>query len=123
MAYILVIDDDFQFRTFMNIMLTRAGHEVVAVEDGYVGIALCLDHLPDLVVTNMVMSNKTGLGTIIDLKNEYPHLKIIAISGGGYLQGSEDYLDLAAKHGADHCFSKPFRANELLSTVGKMVSN
>ncbi|MBU0483762.1 MAG: response regulator [Proteobacteria bacterium] len=123
MAYILVIDDDYQFRKLMNIVLTQEGHEVAAASDGYVGLAMCLDHLPDVVVTDMIMPNKEGLGTIIDLKKEYPNLKIIAVSGGGCSHGSEDYLELAEKHGADFCFSKPFKAKDLVSVVGEMVAN
>lgn len=57
---------------------------------------------------------------IIELKRDYPDLKIIAISGGGRTK-SLDFLKVALKlaeaFGADRILAKPFSKEELLERV------
>ena len=50
--------------------------------------------------------------TILELKVAHPSVKIIAISGGGYL-GPGPYLEIAEALGADRVFKKPLRIKEL----------
>jgi DNA-binding response OmpR family regulator len=120
MAYILVIDDDDQFRKFVTSMLVREGYEAEGAHDGYVGMAMCIERLPDLVVTDIVMPEKEGLGTIADLRQEFPDMKIIAVTGFAN-RGPDDYLTLAEKLGAQYSFSKPFERDEFLSAVEELV--
>lgn len=57
-------------------------------------------------IRKMMDERKEGLETIIELKQNFPDSKIIAISGGGRL-GPEKYLSMAKKLGAGYTFSKP----------------
>ena len=66
------------------------------------------------------MPNKEGIGTIVELKNDYPELKIIAISGGGRVVPN-DYLDIAEKLGAHRTLSKPFERKELIQTIEELI--
>ena len=62
------------------------------------------------------MPKKEGVETIIELKRDYPSVRIVAISGGGRTRNL-DFLKLARGYGADKVLAKPFSEEELLSAV------
>ena len=70
----------------------------------------------DLVVTDILMPEKEGIETIIDLKTLNPGQKIIAISGGGR-DRYQGYLQTASELGADDTLAKPFTGEALLDRV------
>lgn len=116
MATVLVIDDEEPIRRLLRLILTRAGHDVMEAGDGNEGLALLRDHNADLVVTDLVMPNKEGIETIMELRRAHPATPIIAISGGGHNQPCT-YLDLARKLGASHVFEKPLDRHAFLEAV------
>jgi YesN/AraC family two-component response regulator len=77
--------------------------------------------LPDLVITDIIMPEQDGIGTINQLKKISKDIKIIAISGGGRML-SEDYLNIARMLGACYTFNKPFDNSELLAKVSELIS-
>jgi len=83
MARILIIDDESQIRSMLRLMLERVGYEVDEAPDGLEGIRQYREDPADLIITDLIMPNKDGIGMIIDLKKEFPKVKIIAMSGGG----------------------------------------
>lgn len=66
------------------------------------------------------MPDKEGLETIMELRRDFPEVKIIAISGGGRVK-PEEYLDLADKLGAHRKLTKPFVREELLAAVQELL--
>jgi len=116
MARVLVIDDEPQIRSMLRMMLERAGHEVEEAPDGIEGIRIYRNNPVDLIISDLIMPNKDGIGMIIELKKEFPDVKIIAMSGGG-LNKPEGYLEGAKKLGAQQTLTKPIDRDELLRTV------
>lgn len=116
MARILVIDDEDLARFTVANILESAGHEVVEASDGEEGLALQKEHPFDLVVTDIIMPKKEGVETIVELKRDFPDMKVIAISGGGRTRNL-DFLELAKQFGADKILAKPFTEEELLENV------
>ena len=116
MKRILVIDDDDQIRTMLKLMLEKAGYEVNEASDGEIGLRKQQENPFDIIITDIIMPNKEGIGTIVDIKKSFPDVKIIAISGGGRIVPN-DYLDIAKRLGADRTLSKPFKRKQLLQTV------
>lgn len=116
MARILIIDDESQIRSMLRLMLERVGYEVIEAADGLEGIRQYRDNPADLIITDLIMPNKDGIGMIIDLKKEFPQVKIIAMSGGG-VNRPEGYLDGAKKLGAARTLTKPIDRDEMLDAV------
>jgi len=83
-------------------------------------LALYREDLPDLVITDIIMPKKEGIEMIMELKKEFPDVKIIAISGGGR-NVPETYLPIAKKLGSERTFSKPIDWPELIKTVRKLL--
>jgi DNA-binding NtrC family response regulator len=116
MARILIIDDESQIRSMLRLMLERVGYEIVEAPDGIEGIRQYREKPADLIITDLIMPNKDGIGMIIDLKKEFPNVKIIAMSGGG-VNRPEGYLDGAKKLGASCTLTKPIDREEMLMAV------
>lgn len=120
MARILVFDDELSILLMIKKMLEKAGHEVDLALNGREGIELLEKNRPDLVITDILMPEKEGLETIMELRKKYPALKIIAISGGGRI-GPEGYLPSAKHLGADMVFQKPLVQKEFMEAISLLL--
>lgn len=109
---VLVIEDNELARFTMCEILEDAGYDVAEATSGDEGIALQDAQPFALVITDIIMPKKDGLETIRELKEAYPELPIIAVSGGGRTR-DHDVLDRARDVGADCILHKPFTATEL----------
>jgi YesN/AraC family two-component response regulator len=122
MARILIIDDEPQIRSMLKLMLERDGYEVAEAPDGIEGIRIYRQNPADLIITDLIMPNKDGIGMIIDLKKEFPNVKIIAMSGGG-LNKPEGYLKGAKKLGAACTLTKPIDRDEMLRAIKNVLKS
>jgi DNA-binding NtrC family response regulator len=118
---ILIIDDEVQIREMLGQMLTREGYLVAYAPNGKEGMKVCRSQTVDLIVTDIIMPEKDGIEMILELKHDFPKLKVIAISGGGRL-GPDGYLEMAKKLGAHRTFFKPFNRKEILDAVKELLS-
>jgi CheY-like chemotaxis protein len=121
MASILVIDDDAQFRKMLCKLLEKDGHAVVEASGGQEGIQRYRRSPTDLVITDIVMPDKEGIETIIELRRQFSDVKIIAMSGGGQI-GPDSYLDLAQKLGACQTLTKPVDRQALRSAIENVLA-
>src|SRR5690242_19586057 len=106
MAKILVIDDDPAFRRVIRTILSRMHHDVVEAQDGNQGVESFKTEDPNLAICDIVMPDKEGIQTILEIRALTPDARIIAISGGGVSVGT-GYLTAALKLGANLILSKP----------------
>jgi CheY-like chemotaxis protein len=120
---ILLVDDDDSLRTMLVMALGPMGYEVIEARDGMEAIRLLKKGaMPDLVLTDIVMPEKEGLETVLEIKRDYPALKIVAMSGTNAIEGL-DVLDVARKFGAARCLSKPFSIDELAVVLHEVFSS
>jgi DNA-binding NtrC family response regulator len=120
MERILIIDDEQQIRSMLRLMLERDGYEVAEAPDGIEGIKAYRQKPADLIITDLIMPNKDGIGMIIELQKEFPDVKIIAMSGGG-LNKPEGYLKGAKKLGAACTLTKPIDREKMLRAVKNII--
>ena len=122
MARVFLVEDDDQVRTMLRITLEREGYEVDDAPDGKAALRKVRSGpKPDVVITDIMMPDQDGLGTIMDLRREFPETGIIAISGGGSVV-RHNYLDHARLLGASFTFAKPVERKKLLAAVGELLS-
>lgn len=120
MSRILVADDEAPIRELLRQALEMNGYEVVEAADGVETVKIFRENQIDLVITDIIMPDKEGLESIMDLKEIDPDVKIIAMSGGGRLE-PHSYLQMAAKFGAKKVFQKPLSISLLLSTIKELL--
>ena len=116
MARILVIDDQLAIRVVLKRLLTHAGHEVLDAFDGQDGMEIFRESPTDMVVTDIQMPRKGGLDVILELRRDFPEVKIIALTAYGF-----GPLTRATETGAHHAFMKPFSTVELLRVVQELL--
>ena len=116
MADILIIDDEDIVRNSIRLTLENVGHTIRESATGKGGLYLARNQMPDLLITDIFMPEKDGLEVIRELRQEAPHLRILAISGGGRM-GDSDFLPQAKAFGAQTTLRKPFLREELLDAV------
>ncbi len=118
MKRILVVDDDEDIRESLVTTLQDAGYEVDSADDGkYVRKKLNEQDF-DLLLMDIIMKEKEGIETIMEVRREFPKLKIFAMSGGGRVKAI-DCLRMASQLGAHKTFAKPFSSNDLLEAIAK----
>ena len=121
MPKILIIDDDNQFRKMLCQTLEKAGYTVSEAANGTKGVDFFKKESADLVITDILMPDKEGIETIMEIRRMVPDIKIIAVSGGGRI-GSDSYLELARKLGAIETFSKPIDRKKLVEVLGNILA-
>lgn len=117
---IMVVDDDAGIRRTLQILLTKAGYEVIQARDGSEAVRLWRDHGGDLVITDLHMPEKDGIQTIIELLTHTPGIRIIAMSGGGQTKRL-DLLGNMTLLGSVHTIEKPFTLAEMMSVVSRAL--
>lgn len=118
---ILVIDDDDLTRSMVCSALKKANYEVFEAANGNDGVQKAQDERPDLVVTDILMPDKEGIETILEIKTIDSSIKIVAMSGGGSSKNMT-FLDMAQKVGAEEVISKPFKPSALLDVINTMFA-
>ncbi|MBU1702010.1 MAG: response regulator [Candidatus Eisenbacteria bacterium] len=121
MARLLVVDDDERIRIMLRMTLEEAGYDVEEAPNGVVALQIQEENPVDLVITDIIMPEKEGIETIMDLHRRWSKLPIIAISGGGR-DTPQRYLGIAKGIGAARIFPKPILRDELLEAITELLA-
>jgi len=117
---ILIIEDDAIMREALAEWLEGAGYGVRKAADGSAGLAALRLAAPALVVTDIRMPGTSGAMVIAELKQRYPEIPVIAISGL-FNSGHGMDADAAIALGAARALAKPFKRGELLRAVADLL--
>jgi DNA-binding response OmpR family regulator len=123
MANILVIDDDDAVRRSIRRALELDGHSIVEAADGWQGLLRFGERTVDLVVTDILMPNREGIETIIELRRRSETLPIVAVSGGSLTTDRDGVLLSADLLGASRVLAKPFAVDELRAMVSGLLGD
>ena len=116
MAEILVVDDDGHIREVVRFALAQAGHNVREAADGRAALQAIAQHIPDLVVLDILMPELDGIATCREIRR-HSRLPII------FLSSRDEELDrvLGLELGGDDYVSKPFSPRELVARVAAVL--
>ena len=120
MPRILVIDDRADVRRAIEAILKARGHVSRSADGGCRGLELLRDGDFDAVVIDIFMPDLDGISAIQLMRNDFPNLPIIAISGQAVSLAPEcgvDFLDMAVKLGASASLHKPFTPSQLMDAL------
>jgi CheY-like chemotaxis protein len=120
MPRILIIDDNEAMRAVLSDLLTQAGYETVEAASGRAAVQVQRERPAELLITDIFMPETDGLEVILHFRQEFPAVKIIAVSGGGS-RGMVELLGVARKMGAQRALIKPFSLEELLEAVAELI--
>ena len=117
-ATILVADDDRGIRTVLSQALGRAGYEVRTTGNASTLWRWVSEGEGDLVITDVVMPDESGLDLLPRIKKIRPELRIIVMSAQNTLLTAVK----ATQRGAFEYLPKPFDLKELVNVVGRALS-
>lgn len=120
MATVLIIDDDSAVRDLLTDVLLQDGHFVRTAKSGTLGVEIAKGEAIDLVVTDIMMPDKDGIETLLEIKAHKPNLKVMAVSGGGTIKDGS-FLGVAQELGADAVLEKPVDIYEFSDKVALMA--
>lgn len=116
---VMVIDDSKTIRRTAEILLKKAGCNVMTAIDGFEALSLIADSNPDVIFVDIMMPRLDGYQTCALIKHneEFKHTPVIMLSSKdglfdrarGRIVGSEQYL------------TKPFTKDELLGAIKSHV--
>lgn len=121
---ILLVDDDVFICAYLQHVLAIRGHDVVQRSSGLEGLSAVREETFDLAVIDVVMPDMDGIELVACLRDRFPHLPILGISGGDNTlrSGGKLYLDLMQHAGADMVLEKPFEEKDFLNAVEQTLS-
>ncbi|MDQ5985632.1 MAG: Regulatory protein AtoC [Syntrophus sp. SKADARSKE-3] len=119
MTKILVVDDDQGMREFLEIMLSREGYSVVAVENAPKALNLCATERFNLVITDLKMPKLDGIEFLKKIKDIDPGMTVILITA---FASAETALS-AMKEGAYDYIEKDFDIEDLIKIIRKALEN
>ncbi len=110
---ILIVDDERTIRASLKMILEYEGYRVLEAEDGPSALVTARKLRPDLVLLDIKMPKMDGLQVLEFLRQDYPDLPVIILSGHGNVQTAVQ----ATKLGAVDFLEKPPQKDRILLTI------
>lgn len=116
---VLVIEDDPDVGEVFHLALEKAGYTVIVAENVAKALALVFQHMPDLIVLDLMLPDMNGLDLVRYIRKQHPdrHVPMLVVSGatGGF------QMSRALEAGADAFLSKPVAVDELVNAVSAAI--
>ncbi len=116
---VLVVEDDPVILQLLEVNFEIEGYEVVTAKDGSYGFEQAVLCRPDVIVTDIMMPNRSGLELLDDLKADPATASIPVVLLSAKAQAADVRYGLAA--GAADYVTKPFEPLDLLERVQKLL--
>jgi CheY-like chemotaxis protein len=116
---VLVVDDSGADRRLVSGLLERSGGLAVdSAKDGQEAIDRFQSHVPDLVVTDLIMPEMDGLALVATVKSEFPLVPVVLMTA----RGNEEIALGALRAGAAGYVPKRILAQDLAPTVKRILA-
>ncbi|KHJ39414.1 sensor histidine kinase TodS [Pedobacter glucosidilyticus] len=117
---ILIIEDKDDLRDFL-IQKFSQEYEVFSASDGLQGIREAFDQVPDLIISDVVLPNKSGTEIVQTLKNDMrtSHIPIVLLTAKGSIEQRIEGIETMA----DAYITKPFNLQHLKASVKNLLFN
>jgi two-component system alkaline phosphatase synthesis response regulator PhoP len=118
---ILIVDDEPNIVTALEFLLQRSGYEVLLAQDGEAALKQIEQHLPDLVMLDLMMPLKSGYEVCQRLRerSDWQHIKIIMLSA----KGREAEVSKGLSLGADFYVTKPWSNKDLVAKIDDLLGS
>ncbi len=112
---VLVADDEQVIANTLAIILNQAGFEARAVYSGEKAIESLDTFEPDMLISDVIMTDMNGIDAAIKIRGMLPKCKILLFSGQA---ATADLLDRARNQGHEfEILAKPVHPQDLLARL------
>lgn len=113
---ILVVEDDRNVRSILVKHLKKWGYQVIEASDGMEALKLLEKEKYNLVLTDIVIPYVSGVGVVTVLKNKWPQIPVIAMTGFG-----KEPESAAMEKNADLVLPKPVKMSYLKEQIEQLL--
>ena len=119
MKKILLIEDNDDIRNNTAEILELSNYKVIVAENGKIGVEKALEHIPDLIICDIMMPVLDGYGVLhaVHKNNSIRNVPFIFLSAKSERNDFRRGMEL----GADDYITKPFNGTELLDAVDRRL--
>jgi len=117
---ILIIDDDEQVASYVQLCFSLKGYKVDWIEDGRLAVKTVQDTLPEAIILDLKLPGTNGFRICEELRNDPRTRGIPIIVVSGSWKNAEDRIR-SIEVGADDFLTKPFDAQELMARIKRML--
>ena len=117
---VLIVDDNADIRTYLRSIL-QSKYRVLEAEDGKSGLDLAREHVPDLIVSDVMMPVMNGLEFCQEVKKDLisSHIPVILLTA----RALEKHQIEGYESGADAYITKPFSPELLLARIDNLLQS
>lgn len=115
---LLVVEDNPDLRSYIDSIFKNSYH-VMEAHDGQEGLEMALEHVPDVIISDLMMPRLDGFGFCKALKSDIriSHIPVIMLTAKAALEDRLEGFDV----GADEYLAKPFNTEELQVRVRNLL--
>ncbi len=117
MKNILVVDDDTELRANLSKILRDKGYHTDEAPTGKEAIEKVIPKEFDIVLLDLMMPKMSGMDVLVEIRKLRPRTKVIMITAFATVDNAVE----AIKKGASDYISKPFKIEELLTTIRRVL--
>lgn len=114
---ILIVDDEASILQSLDGILSDEGFDVICAESGARALELIAEEIPELVLLDIWMPGMDGIEVLVKLKEMYPYLQVVMMSGHGNIETAVK----ATKLGAYDFIEKPLSLEKLLLSINNAM--
>ena len=117
---VLIIDDNPDIRSYIKTIL-QSRYTIIEAIDGEDGLKKSIHHVPDIIISDVMMPKVDGIELCKHLKEELStsHIPVILLTACSL----DEQRIIGYKSGADDYISKPFNSDVLEARVGNIIEN
>ncbi|MDT0557076.1 response regulator [Ichthyenterobacterium sp. W332] len=117
---LLVVEDNKDIRHLLKTEF-KSSYNIITAANGEEGVNLAIEHVPDIIISDVMMPIKDGIALTQQLKNDVrtSHIPLVLLTAKA---GDENTL-LGVEVGADDYITKPFNSKLLQAKVRKLIEN
>lgn len=116
---ILVADDEPNIRRVLEAMFAKEGHTVLTAENGRRALDLASTHPIDVLISDLIMPDMTGVEVLQKVKQLHPQCSAIIVTAYGTIKSAVEAMRL----GAYHYLQKPFDMDEVKLVLKKALEH
>jgi len=115
---LLVVEDSHDLKLYLKALLEKQ-YQLEFASDGKTGLQKAFDHIPDIIVSDVMMPSMDGISMLDILKHDIrtSHIPVIMLTAKADIDSRLIGLD----RGADDYLAKPFNEDELLIRLRKLI--
>ena len=118
---VLVVDDEQMTRNLLRLMLEHTGFNVLEAEDGLMALEMVAEHMPDVLLLDVMMPNMDGFTVCETMRNqpETADIPIILLSA----RTSADFIQRGKDAGANSYLGKPIGRKEMVCALNEVLQD